>query len=405
MSLLMSRFKENLSKHKDKTLANEARTSYSSKTGIDVFDYRNGKVIQPDGHKPYLSLGLDEGTYMMFIGRSGGGKTSLAIQMASNIVKPFENGQIIHFDIEQATEMSRIKKLTGWDNETLRAKYMLKNTDIYHETIMSILNEVKHVKDELRKEITVETDKLDMDGNPISILPPTVVILDSLAVLQSRAKLKEDSEELGTNMAAASSAKDNASFFRQIMGFLKSYNIYLFVINHLVDKIDINPYQAPKVRINYLGQTEATVGGNTPLYLANVLVKVDPGSKLTEDKEYGITGFMSNLHIIKSRTNRAGQVIELVFDQEKGIDNIYSTYHHLKKEGYIGGTGRGYFLKNYPDVKFSQKDFKKKLKEDIEMRKAFAKLAKSALLPYVNKEYDPTTLGDDTEEEYESTEE
>lgn len=402
MSLLMNRFKENLGKHKDKTLAVEARTAYSSKTGIDVFDYRNGKMIQPDGEKPYLSLGLDEGTYMMFIGRSGGGKTSLAVQMASNIVKPFENGQIIHFDIEQATEMSRIKKLTGWDNETLKSKYMLKNTDIYHESIMAIMNEVKHVKDELRDQIMVETDKLDLQGNPISVLPPTVIILDSLAVLQSKARLKEDSEELATNMSAAGSAKDNASFFRQIMPFLKSYNIYLFVINHIVDKIDINPYQAPKVRINYLAQNESTVGGNTPLYLANVMVKVDPGSKLTDDKEYGINGFMTNLHIIKSRTNRAGQVLELVFDQERGIDNIYTTYHHLKKEGYIGGTGRGYFLKNCPDIKFTQKELRKKLKEHPEMRKAFARLAKESLVGYVNKEYDPANVDDedmiDTEE-------
>ena len=112
MSLLMNRFKENLGKHKDKTLAVEARTAYSSKTGIDVFDYRNGKMIQPDGEKPYLSLGLDEGTYMMFIGRSGGGKTSLL-----NLVNRFyrvDSGDILidGVNINKITNKS-LRKIIG----------------------------------------------------------------------------------------------------------------------------------------------------------------------------------------------------------------------------------------------------------------------------------------------------
>ena len=66
------------------------------------------------------------------------------------------------------------------------------------------------------------------------------------------------------------------------------------------------------------------------LYLANNIFRVDTASKLTSDKEYGIDGFMTKITIIKSRSNRAGQEIDLVYNQNRGFDNIYSNFTLLK---------------------------------------------------------------------------
>ena len=186
--------------------------------------------------------------------------TGTAIQIASNIIRPYENGLIYHFDIEQATELSRIKKITRMSTEEFKQKYILKNTGIYHETIMSIFNEMVHAKEELKDQLLIDTGKTDIHGEKIKIFPPTVFIIDSLAMLTSKEKATDDLEALAGNMTAAANAKANASFFRQIVPKLKDYNIHLIVINHIIDKIDINQYTAPKVRINYLGQNESTVG-------------------------------------------------------------------------------------------------------------------------------------------------
>ena len=111
MGKLTALFRDELAKSKDKTLGEEARTLFAHPTGIDVFDYKNGKRITVKGGKPYISVGVDEGTYIMVIGPSGVGKTTFAIQMAKNIVEPYEESQIVHDDIESATTKMRIKNI------------------------------------------------------------------------------------------------------------------------------------------------------------------------------------------------------------------------------------------------------------------------------------------------------
>ena len=135
--------------------------------------------------------------------------------------------------------------------------------------------------------------------------------------------------------------------------------------------------------------------GNTPLYLANNIFRVHTGSKLTSDKEYGINGFMSKITIIKSRSNRAGQEIDLVYDQNRGFDNILSNYNLLKQEKQVGGAGRSFYLLNCPTAKFSQKDFKKKLKENVELQQSYKETMSEVLSQFI---YIPEDMDDEVED-------
>ena len=72
--------------------------------------------------------------------------------------------------------------------------------------------------------------------------------------------------------------------------------------------------------------------GSSVIYLADSLVKLLAGSKLEEDKDYGIKGFMVNGIFLKSRSNEAGRPFELVFNQKIGFDDFYTNFNYLKKE-------------------------------------------------------------------------
>ena len=365
MGLLANKYRETRGKND----LGEAKTSFAFKSGLDILDFKNGKLVSPRGHKPYYSTGIEEGSYVMFIGRSGSGKTSLAIQMACNIVRPYENGEVYLDDVEAATSITRVKQLSGWSDDEIAEKFVHRNVGITSEEFYRNINKIYKLKMEMKDQLTVVTDKVDDRGNLIEILEPTVYILDSLAVLSTDAISEE--EELSGQMSQTAVARANAAIFRRILPKLKQANIILFVINHVNQKVNINPMMPTKAQINYLKQDESIPGGNTPLYLANNIFRVDTASKLTSDKEYGIDGFMTKVTIIKSRSNRAGQEIDLVYNQNRGFDNIYSNFTLLKQEKRIGGAGRSFYIQGCDGVKFAQKTFKEKLLSEPELQKTY----------------------------------
>ena len=254
MGLLINKYRET----RGKDDIPEARTSFAFKTGIDILDFKNGKLVTVKDHKPYVSVGVDEGTYIMIIGRSGGGKTTLAIQMAANIVAPYENGAIYHDDIEAATDVTRVKALTGWDDATIKEKYIHRNVGITAEAFYKNIRDVYNLKMELKDQLTVTTDRLDSDGNPIQILEPTVYILDSLALLVPGKFADED--DLSGSMSQTAIAKVNSQIFQRILPLLKKANIILIAINHINQKIEINPMVHSKAQVNYLKQDESIPG-------------------------------------------------------------------------------------------------------------------------------------------------
>lgn len=81
---------------------NASVISYS--TGFPVLDYSLGykvNVFNEDGEfeESYPSLGITAGSYALFIGKPSTSKTATAVKIAANIVRPFPNGMIVHFDL------------------------------------------------------------------------------------------------------------------------------------------------------------------------------------------------------------------------------------------------------------------------------------------------------------------
>ena len=84
---------------------------------------------------------------------------------------------------ERATNLSRIKTISGWSDETIERKYKNLQRNIYSESIYKIVKSIDKLKNkpETYDEIKVDSGEVDADGNPIYVLPPTVILLDSWA--------------------------------------------------------------------------------------------------------------------------------------------------------------------------------------------------------------------------------
>lgn len=134
-----------------------------------------------------------------------------------------------------------------------------------------------------------------------------------------------------------------------------------------------------RAQVSYLKQNERLPGGNTIIYLANNIIRIDDITKLKDDEGLGINGAMAEITLIKSRSNRAGQKCILVMDYEKGFDNDLSLYAMLKSEKLINGAGAYLYIGDRSDLKFSQKNFKQKLIESDEFRELFITVSLNVL--------------------------
>lgn len=372
MGVLSTQFREAVSKHKDYRMKDESTSSIAYPTGFLNFDFMNGTVVHVnsvDRTFKYYSVGIQDGCLVMLIGRSGCGKTTWAVQTAANIVRPFKTACIFHDDIEGGLTEYRKELLSGFHGEELVTRYLSRNTGITAENFYERLRMIHDLKLTNREDYEYDTGFFDSNGKRLYKLEPTVYILDSLALLMPAQYTEE--EELSGSMSATAAAKTNSMSFKRIIPMLKAANIILLVINHINKKIDINPMQRTKSQVAYLKQDESLPGGNTVIYLTNILLKFDDNSKLKQDEAFGIAGNLVDITLVKSRNNRAGKTCTLVFNQDQGFDPELSLFVMLKNAKRINGAGAYLYVGKCSDVKFSQKNFKQKLRESPELRQAF----------------------------------
>lgn len=352
---------------------------FMEKTGFDVLDYLNGKKTVTDNGVDTLNLGIDAGKILGIIGRTGCGKSSLALQIGYNLIKNYENGTMIIYDFEISNSYDRIRMLSGASEEDIKRKVKIKNLGISTESVLKMVFALKDYKLKHQKELLIDNVDGIIDsetGKIKKILPPTVILIDSVAMMQSS---EIDTNDISGQMNATSTAKKNKQLLKNIIQPCLEGNITVITINHINDKIStsITPEQAQTM---YLSNKETVSGGLAMLYLTDTLIKLVTAGKLEPEKGgYGIKGYEVKINIVKSRTAPAGRVITAIFDQVNGYDNDLSILEYIKSNGLLKGNGMAYYLDGYETVKFKMSNFKEKLKTEKEFANYFYSLGRKLL--------------------------
>jgi energy-coupling factor transporter ATP-binding protein EcfA2 len=384
MSLLVDNFRKNAMKEKDPRMSAEAEFSVAYPTGFLAFDFQNGvkvKVVPKDGTPAYTynSIGIVDGTMVSCVGRSGCGKTTFVMQTAGNIIRQFPNSAIFHEDIEGGISDMRKRQLLKMTEEEFEQRYICRNTGITTQNFFKRIKMIYDDKINNREDYEYDTGLYDSKGDRIFKLQPTIVILDSLAMLMPEDMADED--ELSGPMGAAAIARVNTQLIKRIIPMLKMANIIFFVINHILP----DPSPVPKkAQVAWLKMGERTSGGETAIYLANNFLRFDDGTKLKADKDFGIDGIYVDILFVKSRTNNAGRVVKMVFDYANGFDPELSLFMLLSEKGKINGSGVGMYLGDRNDIKFSKKTFKTKLMENPEFLQLFGQVCLETLEELIN---------------------
>jgi hypothetical protein len=296
------------------------------------------------------------------------------MQSSGNIIRPFQNSAIFHEDIEGGISDMRKRQLLKMTGEEFKSRYICRNTGITTENFFQRIKMIHDIKLENRADYEYDTGVYDSEGNRVYKLQPTVVILDSLAMLMPENLTEMD--ELAGSMAATSTAKLNTQLIKRIIPMLKVANIIFFVINHILPDPSLTP---KKAQVAWLKQGERCPGGETAIYLANNFLRFDDNSKLKAEDTFGINGIYVDILLVKSRTNNAGKSVKMVFDYANGFDPELSLFMLLKDQGRVNGAGTGLFIGDRDDKKFSQKKFKQKLADDPDFMMVFMEESFKAL--------------------------
>lgn len=382
MSLLVDAFRKAVANDKDLRMSTEARCDIGYSTGFPNVDWVNGQIIHVKSTEKnldefYYSIGITDGCMVTVIGRAGGGKTTFIAQTAANIVRPFKTSCIFEDSVEGGLTWARREALSGFHDTELKERYIVRNAGVTAENFYQRIKMIHDMKINDPEHFMYDTGLLDNFGAPIKAFEPTVYILDSIAMIMPDKYTQED--ELAGNMAATSGARVIAQIMRTIIPMLKSANIILFIVNHILEDVSINPMQHNKTQVAYLKQGERLPKGNTVIYLSNNIIRLDDATKLKDDEKFHIAGSLTKVTFVKSRSNRPNVETTLVFDQGKGFDPILSLFIFLKDKNRINGAGVGMYIDTFKDYKFSMGNVKEKINTIPEFRTIFMKAAQEEL--------------------------
>lgn len=388
MSFLINSFRELVAKDKDFANKQEATSDILYPTGFPNFDVTNGYVaegLNPKTNKiyTYYNTGICDGSLNLIIARSGSGKSTFCVESAANIVRPFPDGAIFEENIEGGMTVQRRMQLSKFSMEETKKRFIVRNSGITIENFYKRVKAIHDLKIANADKLSYDTGVHDIYGEPVKKLIPTVVILDSLATIST--EKVADEKEMSGQMSQTAAAKAIAAILRNLVPACKEANIIILMINHITQKVEINPMMHSKSQTIYLKNTETLPRGVTPIYLANNVIRLDDSAKLKPEEGFGVSGSITTFSLVKSRSAKANSSTKMVFDQEVGFDPELSMYIFLKDNGYVNGSGVGYYLGDHTEYKFAQKNFKKKLMEDEGFRKVFQEVSFEALSKVINQ--------------------
>ena len=376
-SLLSDMFREKVSKM-GYDMRNEAVPAIGYPTGFLNFDYLNGYIAteknpETEEYEEYYNLGIEDGSYVSFIANTGVGKSTLVCQIAANIARRFETTTIFE-DMIEATGMndSRRLELSKFTEDEYKKRYIIRNTGVTTESIYARIKMIHDLKIEHPEDFIYDTGRRDLQGKPIMKLEPTIYIIDSIAMLMPEKYIEED-ELAGKSMGAAS-ALIASNVFKMIIPLLKSANIILFGINHILE--DVQMTAMPKKNpVPYLKQGERIPKGRTATFLANNIIRLDNANKLKVDEGYHIEGSVIEASLVKSRASGKKKPTRLVLDFANGFDPWLSALETMKYNKLLYGGGASLAVDPEKQFKFSLGTFRDKVLNDQEFRNAFVRHA------------------------------
>ena len=348
-----------LRKKDKKGILNQNISQIGYPTKLLPLDFRNGYQVNVRNDNDevvdrWANIGIFSGSFVTVVGKPGVAKTAFCVQVAAEMCRPYEKSEIILLDLEGSSNVTRLTNLMGYTNKEVKEKFTYLNDFHYIEDIFKLIYHIADIKLNDKETYRIDRKRRNEFNEPIQELAPTVIIVDSLA--QVVTKDLEGSDEIAGMTYGGRKARAISDFYRRCRPIMIKANIIVLVINHITNKIDINPMAKSQASIMYMKQDEAMPGGQAPLYLAQTFLKFVQCGKFTEEKD-GFNGFAVRAEFIKSKTNQGGTSCVIIYTSDHGFDPYRTLLYHLKEYNMIEGRNPYSYFRSNPELKFDSREF------------------------------------------------
>lgn len=306
--------------------------------------------------------------------------TTLASQVAANIIRQYSYSNVIHYDCENRFDISRCETITHlpasfFDGYNGPERYMIKTGLVGLDVIQEMIVKTYVTKMRLKNEMLIPSGFKNEFGKDIMIFQPTVIIIDSITSVINETfnpdnnKDASDAEKMRGNTEGARDAKTLKGFFKDILPLCKEANIIVYGINHINNNMSMNAFIPVAKQQNYLRQDESIPGGKTMLYYPFNIIKLTarPSDDFTEESD-GFAGHIVMVEPIKSSSNQSGNnskgvSFEMVFSFKYGFDPLRTMILYGKDIGAIEGNKTRMKFKEDDSFTFNLKNIIKEKEE------------------------------------------
>ena len=234
MTMIMEIFDQKMKENKDYANLNEMTFSTSYSTGILPLDRAISYVQNANGKLRY-EIGFSDGTINTIIGDPGTGKTSLLVAAACNIIRRFRTSCVYFEQAEGGITIQRIKNLSGFSDEEFIKRFKVRDAGITIESIFRRVSMLHDIKLANPSKFLYDTHMIDFNGKPIFKYEPTIMIIDSLKMVQGEARAERDDTN---NMDNANNARLLSDYLIRMVPLIRETNIILIIVNHITTDIN-----------------------------------------------------------------------------------------------------------------------------------------------------------------------
>lgn len=367
MSLLVDKLKKDFG-----NIWNQSN-NFAFQTGFTVIDIMSSSMergASSGGDYNFMNGGLFCKPYT-FTGKSGTGKSSLAIQLQTAAVDyctrrfgPYVD--FVMFDVEKHTTLERIRELSKWNDVEIYNRLHFVQQKVSIEEIFNEIQRICSKKEKMKDESYIEFPILNLDGSAFHHYYPTFVLIDSIAALREYKEMEYDkagelkeNKSIVENIDAMRAAKKNTAFIMQIKNLCMDYNIHIGMINHIETEASMDMFSKPSRNLLHLKAGERLKGGNELIFQSAFMINLTYGKRIDDnDPIYGpyVRGAINKVTYLKNKNGKEGLLFPMVFDSDKGYMPELSDFETLLEFKYgISGTSV-YTLDILPEYKLTRKN-------------------------------------------------
>jgi hypothetical protein len=269
---------------------------------------------------------------------------------------------------------------------------------------MKIKEKVKH---------SIATPFLDRKGDPLKIIVPTCLGVDSMSefVTQDVLKMQDDNSlgEAGANMVSMRQGMQKNRFLMEIPALAGGSYTYVLMTAHIGSEFAMDPRNPPPKKLAHLPQgiklkgvpEKFTFVMNNCYHCYNAAKLINEGTKAPEyprDKDDVLVGDTDlnevTIRQLRSKSGPSGMAFKLIVSQQEGVLPTLTEFHFIKAEKRWGleGNLQNYTLAFCPDIALSRTAVRRKIDAHPELCRGINLAAEMLQITYLWHDISPEYL-------------